>query len=82
MWLLKLNALTEQMYIDEVDMDEEGMAEMLMDENSIADIPSMASYSYFCCTVYMYVICCTYECVRTSTLTYYYYLILFEHCLL
>ena len=39
-WSLKLRALTEQTYIDEVEYDEEGMAEMLMDENAIADVAS------------------------------------------
>lgn len=37
-WSLKLRALTEQTYIDEVEYDEEGMAEMLMDDNAIADL--------------------------------------------
>jgi len=35
---LKLRALTEQTYIDEVEYDEEGLAEMLMDENTIAQV--------------------------------------------
>ncbi|XP_013404505.1 tetratricopeptide repeat protein 8 [Lingula anatina] len=37
-WSLKTKALTEQVYVDEVEMDEEGIAEMLMDDNAIAQI--------------------------------------------
>lgn len=37
-WNLKTRALTEQIYIDEVDVDEEGIAEMLMDDTSIAQV--------------------------------------------
>jgi len=33
-----MRALTEQLYIDEVDVDEEGIAETLMDDNAIANI--------------------------------------------
>ena len=35
---MKTRALTEQVYVDEVDVDEEGLAEMLMDDNSIAQV--------------------------------------------
>ncbi|XP_064624163.1 tetratricopeptide repeat protein 8-like [Lineus longissimus] len=37
-WALKTRALTEQVYVDEVDVDEEGIAEMAMDDNSIAQV--------------------------------------------
>ena len=37
-WALKTRALTEQVYVDEVDVDEEGIAEMLMDDNAIANV--------------------------------------------
>ncbi|XP_033630596.1 tetratricopeptide repeat protein 8-like [Asterias rubens] len=37
-WSLKTRALTEQVYVDEIDVDEEGIAEMLMDDNTIAQI--------------------------------------------
>lgn len=37
-WTLKTRALTEQVYVDEVEVDEEGLAEMLMDDNSIAQV--------------------------------------------
>ncbi|CAG2189132.1 BBS8 [Mytilus edulis] len=37
-WTLKTRALTAQVYVDEVDVDEEGIAEMLMDDNSIAQV--------------------------------------------
>ena len=38
-WMLKMHALTEQLYVDEVDIDEEGIAETLMDSNAIANVP-------------------------------------------
>lgn len=37
-WSLKTRALTEQVYVDEVEVDEEGIAEMLMDDNAIATV--------------------------------------------
>jgi tetratricopeptide repeat protein 8 len=37
-WSLKMRSLTEQVYVDEVDNDEEGIAEMLLDENTVANI--------------------------------------------
>ena len=36
-WVLKMRALSEQVYIDEVEMDDDGIAEML-DENAVAQI--------------------------------------------
>ena len=36
-WVLKMRALTEQVYVDEVEVDEEGIAEML-DENALAQV--------------------------------------------
>jgi len=38
--LLKTRALTEKIYVDEVEVDEEGIAEMLMDDTSIAQVAS------------------------------------------
>lgn len=38
-WCLKTRALTEQVYVDEVDVDEQGIAEMLMDDNAVAQLP-------------------------------------------
>ena len=35
---MKTRALTEQLYVDEVENDEEGIAEMLMDDNAIASV--------------------------------------------
>ncbi|KAK6998140.1 tetratricopeptide repeat protein 8 [Biomphalaria glabrata] len=37
-WHLKTRALTNQVYVDEVEVDEEGLAEILMDDNVIANI--------------------------------------------
>lgn len=39
-WCLKTRALTEQVYVDEIEVDEEGIAEVLMDDNSVAQLPS------------------------------------------
>ena len=39
-WFLKLRSLTEQTYVDEVDMDEEGIAETFLDDTAIADVAS------------------------------------------
>ncbi len=36
-WVLKMRALTEQVYVDEVEIDEDGIAEML-DENVLAQV--------------------------------------------
>ncbi|XP_011715592.1 tetratricopeptide repeat protein 8 isoform X8 [Macaca nemestrina] len=38
-WILKARALTEMVYIDEIDVDQEGIAEMMLDENAIAQVP-------------------------------------------
>lgn len=37
-WTLKTQALTGQVYVDEVEVDEEGIAEVLMDDNVIANV--------------------------------------------
>lgn len=37
-WSLKMQALTEQVYVDDIEMDEQGIAEMLMDDNNIANV--------------------------------------------
>ncbi|NWV85077.1 TTC8 protein, partial [Dasyornis broadbenti] len=37
-WNLKTRALTEMVYVDEIDMDQEGIAEMILDENAIAQV--------------------------------------------
>lgn len=36
---MKARALTEMVYIDEIDVDQEGIAEMTLDENAIAQVP-------------------------------------------
>lgn len=38
-WVLKLKALTEQVYVDEVEADEQGIAEILMDDSKVAQTP-------------------------------------------
>uniref|UniRef100_A0A4W3GTW3 Tetratricopeptide repeat domain 8 n=3 Tax=Callorhinchus milii TaxID=7868 RepID=A0A4W3GTW3_CALMI len=37
-WSLKTRALTEMVYVDEVDIDQEGIAEVILDDNAIAQI--------------------------------------------
>ncbi|XP_050191632.1 tetratricopeptide repeat protein 8 isoform X3 [Myiozetetes cayanensis] len=37
-WSLKTRALTEMVYVDEIDMDQEGIAEIILDENAIAQV--------------------------------------------
>uniref|UniRef100_A0A673HXK2 Tetratricopeptide repeat protein 8-like n=1 Tax=Sinocyclocheilus rhinocerous TaxID=307959 RepID=A0A673HXK2_9TELE len=37
-WSLKTRALTEMVYIDEVEVDQEGIADMMLDESSIAQV--------------------------------------------
>ena len=36
--MLKVRALTEQSYVDELEVEDEGIAELLLDDNSIADV--------------------------------------------
>ena len=33
-----MQALTEQTYVDDLEVEDEGLAEMLLDENAIADV--------------------------------------------
>ena len=35
-WLLKCKALTKKAWVDDLEIDEEGVADMIMDENAIA----------------------------------------------
>jgi tetratricopeptide repeat protein 8 len=36
---MKCKALTEKEWIDDAELEEEGVAEMLMDDNAIASVP-------------------------------------------
>jgi len=38
-WLIKCKALTAQQYLDDTEMEEEGVAEILLDENATASMP-------------------------------------------
>eukprot|EP01035_Chromulina_nebulosa_P017226 gene17226-22751_t len=38
-WFLKCKAVIKQNYIDDIELDEEGVAELLLDENAIASVP-------------------------------------------
>ncbi|GIX88931.1 tetratricopeptide repeat protein 8 [Caerostris extrusa] len=37
-WTLKMKALTQEVYVDDLETDEEGIADIIMDENSIAQM--------------------------------------------
>lgn len=39
-WFLKLRAITEQTYVDDVELDEDGIAELFMDDSVLADVAS------------------------------------------
>lgn len=41
---MKTRALTEMVYIDEVEVDQEGIAEIMLDESSIAQVARKFSY--------------------------------------
>ena len=41
-----MRALTEQTYIDELEVEDEGIAELMMDDNAIADVASKYMYTY------------------------------------
>ena len=45
-WSLKTRALTEMVYIDEVEVDQEGIAEMMLDESSIAQVARKSVLSF------------------------------------
>jgi tetratricopeptide repeat protein 8 len=38
-WMCKCRAVIKQNFIDDIELDEEGVAEMLMDENALAAMP-------------------------------------------
>jgi tetratricopeptide repeat protein 8 len=38
-WLLKCKALTKKSYVDDIEIDEEGVADILMDDNAITQAP-------------------------------------------
>jgi tetratricopeptide repeat protein 8 len=38
-WLVKCKAVLKQNYIDDIELNEESIAEMLMDENAVASMP-------------------------------------------
>jgi len=38
-WAIKCKALIKQNYIDDIELDEEGIAEVMMDENALASVP-------------------------------------------
>ena len=37
-WILKARALTQQVYMDDIEADEDGIADTVMDDNSIAQV--------------------------------------------
>ena len=53
-WITKCKAVIKQNFIDDIELDEEGVAEMLLDENALASMPRY--YNNFICLVAGYVI--------------------------
>lgn len=43
-WYIKAKALTEKEWIDDTELEEEGVAELLMDDNAIAAVPRYFSH--------------------------------------
>lgn len=48
-WIVKCKALTKQNYIDDIEMDEESVAEMILDENALASMPRYCMVMFQCC---------------------------------
>lgn len=46
-WSIKCKAVTKQNFIDDIELEDEGIGEMLMDENALASMPRYKKYSYF-----------------------------------
>lgn len=44
-WFIKLKALTNRAFVDDMDMEEEGVAEILMDDNAMQKAPRSDSGS-------------------------------------
>jgi tetratricopeptide repeat protein 8 len=42
-WYLKCRALTEKIWIDDTELEEQGVAEILLDDNAIASMPRLES---------------------------------------
>jgi hypothetical protein len=38
-WLIKCRAVIKQNYIDDIELDDQGVAEVLMDDNAVASVP-------------------------------------------
>ncbi len=47
-WYLKCRSLTCKNWVDDTDMEDEGVAEILMDENAIASAPRYYASLRFC----------------------------------
>lgn len=52
---MKTRALTEMVYIDEVEVDQEGIAEMMLDESSIAQVARKFCFCFVCLVVVVFV---------------------------
>lgn len=48
-WLTKCKAVVKQNYLDDIELDEEGVAEVLMDEHSMASVPRYLQCHYVIC---------------------------------
>ena len=54
-WLLKVRCLTESVAVDEVELEEEGLAEILLDENATAKLPR-AIFLHACLVLHVMVV--------------------------
>jgi len=62
-WFIKCKAVIKQNYIDDVELDEEGVAEALLDENAVASMPRLSILLNF----YVMTIKLLLKCVRPGT---------------
>ena len=47
-WITKCKAVIKQNFIDDIELDEEGVAEMLLDENALASMPRYSAFPLLC----------------------------------
>lgn len=73
-WYLKGRALTEQTYVDEVEMEEEGIAELFMDDTTIADVASNHTPFVYCICIQQLIVLHADRATMTSTCAQYIYI--------
>jgi hypothetical protein len=43
-WLVRCKAVTRQNYLDDIELDEESIADIVMDENAVASMPRYVKF--------------------------------------